>query len=225
MWRTARPSAISTKIRRPTIYYTLDGTVPTPNRTRYTAPVRLDSTDHAECRCCCAGKEYQCSVSTKYLQLIQDRRRIVSFSLFTKVPGGGNNALIDGTRGTTSYANPAWQAFEGEDCSVVLDLGKDRPVHSVIMGCASEMGSWIFYPTSISVAVSQDGKTFGKEVTKNLGIPTAMEDSGVQDIPVEVGGAVGRYVRVTAKRLGTCPPWHPGKGGKAWIFIDEIFVE
>jgi hexosaminidase len=52
-----------------------------------------------------------------------------------------------------------------------------------------------------------------------------MEDSGVKDIPVEVGGVAGRYVRVTAKTIGTCPAWHPGAGGKAWIFMDEIFVE
>ena len=216
---------ISTKDPTAAIYYTLDGSVPTRNSIRYTAPVRLDSTTTLSAIAVAPGKNVSAPLATKYYRSY----RIAGASYLTqysaKYSGGGNTALIDGKRGTTSYANPAWQAFEGEDCSVVLDLGKDRPVHSVIVGCASEMGSWIFNPVSISVAVSQDGKTFGKDVTKDLGIPTAMEDSGVRDVPVEVGGAVGRYVRVTAKNLGTCPPWHPGKGGKAWIFTDEILVQ
>jgi hypothetical protein len=27
-----------------------------------------------------------------------------------------------------------------------------------------------------------------------------------------------------AKNIGVCPDWHPGKGEKAWIFVDEIIV-
>jgi hexosaminidase len=52
-----------------------------------------------------------------------------------------------------------------------------------------------------------------------------MEDSGVKDILVEAGGVEARYVRVTAKSIGRCPSWHPGAGGKAWLFADEIIVE
>jgi len=25
--------------------------------------------------------------------------------------------------------------------------------------------------------------------------------------------------------VGVCPEWHKGAGGKAWLFVDEIFVE
>jgi len=34
-----------------------------------------------------------------------------------------------------------------------------------------------------------------------------------------------RYVRVHAVNRRTCPPGHPGAGGKAWLFADEIVVE
>ena len=30
---------------------------------------------------------------------------------------------------------------------------------------------------------------------------------------------------VTATNIKTCPPWHAGAGGKAWMFTDEIIVE
>jgi hypothetical protein len=102
---------------------------------------------------------------------------------------------------------------------------RQQQVHAVTVGCLSEMGSWIFYPVAISIAVSKDGTNFGPEVRRDLGVPSGMEDGGVRDVTVPAGGVEGRYVRVTAKNIGTCPPWHPGAGGKAWVFTDEIIVE
>ena len=34
-----------------------------------------------------------------------------------------------------------------------------------------------------------------------------------------------RYVRITAVNFGKIPAWHPGYGGYAWIFADEIIIE
>jgi len=33
-----------------------------------------------------------------------------------------------------------------------------------------------------------------------------------------------RYVRVAARNMGVCPDDHTGKGGKAWLFVDEIAI-
>jgi hexosaminidase len=33
-----------------------------------------------------------------------------------------------------------------------------------------------------------------------------------------------RYITIKAKNVGVCPPDHPGAGGKAWLFVDEITV-
>jgi hypothetical protein len=33
-----------------------------------------------------------------------------------------------------------------------------------------------------------------------------------------------RYLRVKAINYGHLPDWQPGKGGQAWIFIDEIVM-
>ncbi|NOR11849.1 MAG: hypothetical protein GQ545_01195, partial [Candidatus Aminicenantes bacterium] len=34
-----------------------------------------------------------------------------------------------------------------------------------------------------------------------------------------------RYIRIKARNVGICPDWHPGAGGKAWLFCDEIIIE
>jgi len=34
-----------------------------------------------------------------------------------------------------------------------------------------------------------------------------------------------RFVRLRATSIGVCPPWHPGAGENAWLFVDEIEVQ
>ena len=41
---------------------------------------------------------------------------------------------------------------------------------------------------------------------------------------VKLDRVPARFVRVRAKNIGVCPAWHPGNGGAAWIFVDEIQV-
>jgi hypothetical protein len=36
--------------------------------------------------------------------------------------------------------------------------------------------------------------------------------------------ATVKYIKIIATPVGKLPAWHPGKGDKAWIFIDEILV-
>jgi hypothetical protein len=33
-----------------------------------------------------------------------------------------------------------------------------------------------------------------------------------------------KYIRLQATPVKSLPAWHPGKGQKGWIFIDEVFV-
>jgi hypothetical protein len=41
---------------------------------------------------------------------------------------------------------------------------------------------------------------------------------------IKIGRSI-RYIRVTAINFGKCPDWHPGAGGDAWIFADELILD
>ena len=84
---------------------------------------------------------------------------------------------------------------------------------------------WIFLPTSIEVSFSKDGKTYEHlmEVEVNDG-----EKNGTANrvtIQSEKMNQSARYIKIVAINRGVCPDWHPGAGGKSWIFADEIFIE
>ena len=47
----------------------------------------------------------------------------------------------------------------------------------------------------------------------------------LKDFPAYFNNQTTRYIKVKAESIKKCPEWHPGAGGKAWLFIDEIVVE
>ncbi len=100
-----------------------------------------------------------------------------------------------------------------------------RKVTKVSVSCLSANSSWIFLPQSVGVAVSGDGRKFKEAGQADYEIPKAAEETSVKELSVPLGDLKARYLKVTAKNIGKCPDWHPGAGGKAWMFIDEIIVE
>jgi hypothetical protein len=47
----------------------------------------------------------------------------------------------------------------------------------------------------------------------------------IRDFAPTISPQNARYIRIRAVNYGKIPTWHPGSGGDAWIFVDEIVVE
>ncbi|MEN8148806.1 MAG: sulfatase/phosphatase domain-containing protein [Planctomycetota bacterium] len=146
-----------------------------------------------------------------------------------KYTAGGSNALTDGRCGpdSTLLADyTAWQGFEEVDLDAVVDLGRPTAIGRLSIGCLQNTNSWIFLPTSVRFAVSDDGKEFrefgvvANEVSPRRAGFFRHEFALSPEEPVRA-----RYVRVRAENLRACPDGHKGAGGKAWVFADEIVVE
>jgi len=80
-------------------------------------------------------------------------------------------------------------------------------------------------PTGVTLSVSKDGKQFQElaRLTHDLAVDT--DEVVLREMTAELGGAEARFVRIVAESYGTIPDWHPGHGGAAWIFVDEIRVD
>lgn len=138
----------------------------------------------------------------------------------------GDNALTDGVLGTENFRDGNWQGYEGVDMIAVIDLGKETEISSVSTGFLQSTPSWIFFPPQLEYFISKDGVEF-----RSIGVLTAPVSPKDVDnlvkyytinLPVK---AKTQFVKVVAKNMGSCPEWHPGAGGKAWIFADEIIIE
>ena len=140
---------------------------------------------------------------------------------------GGQNALIDGIRGTRDFRTGAWQGYQNKDVIAIVDLGSIKPIETITVNFLQDQGSWIFYPTEVECYVAP-GKTFYKSLpTQKIDATVRSEEAALKSIQFDMKGYSSRYIKIVAKNLGDLPAWHLGApfDGKAWIFIDEIEVK
>lgn len=163
-------------------------------------------------------------LSNTYYRISPSRKMLQISPYANQYSGGGEAALIDGLRGARNYRTGSWQGFEGTDLEAEIDLGFTQTVNRLKLSVLQDQQVWIFAPKRVKFWISTDQQewTLVKEIKNDLD-PRA-SGTFIKLFEAEVYRSA-RYIRVYAESMGTCPPWHHGAGGKAWIFADELIIE
>ena len=75
------------------------------------------------------------------------------------------------------------------------------------------------------MSLSEDGKTFAAHQLYKNTVPANQDGRIIEAFKVNFDNQKAQFIRLKAKNIGVCPPWHDGPGGKAWLFVDEVVVE
>ena len=204
------------------IYYTTDGSTPTPKTgIRYKDPIVVEK-DMTIKAVAVDAKGTQSKVAeARYVRYTRDKDLTYITKPEPQYYAGGDAGLIDNSRGKVNYRIGGWQGFT-KDCELVVDLRESKKVSEVGAGVLEEQRAWIFYPTAMEVYVSENGKDytlFGKE-SFNV---QRTDGAHLQDIRVQ-GKANARYVKIIIRNYGKLPEWHLSAGQQAWLFVDEVWV-
>tara|TARA_B100001250_G_scaffold185377_2_gene159424 strand:- start:349 stop:2286 length:1938 start_codon:yes stop_codon:yes gene_type:complete len=161
-------------------------------------------------------------LNVKHIAIDQE---IKIFNFYSdKYSGGGEGALVNGLRGSLDYLDGNWQGYEGRDLEALIDMGSLMKLKSVEISFLQNQGSWIFFPLNVKFSFSKDRTDFQyqKQINNDLAMSYAHEIKSFRiDLP-EVNQF--QYIKIKAKNVSVCPEWHPGSGGKAWVFADEVVV-
>ncbi len=158
---------------------------------------------------------------------INPNRKITLQSTYAKqYHAGGDHALIDGIRGTDEFRTGTWQGYGGKDLECIIDLGDKQNIKTISCGFLQDQNSWIFMPKSVEFYISDNGQDFTLYGTKKTKTAPKTEGAIVEYFGVNKK-TNARYVKMIARSLIKCPPWHKGYeyDGEAWIFADEIIIE
>ena len=204
------------------ILYTLDGTDPLTNGTKYTEALKL--TENAKLRAIVkrtrsVGKEFKTDIelsksSMKPISLKNEPHENYRFD--------GANTLIDGLSGGNNYKTGRWIAFFGENLDATIDLIEEQEISNLQFNCNLTKGDWIFNAKSVKILASNDGNTFEEIHYQEFPIETVRED-GFISYSVDFEKASARFVNVVIEPH-MCPEGHSGYGYPAWIFVDEIKI-
>jgi hypothetical protein len=206
------------------LHYTTDGSEPTPRSPNFTKPFVLKRNTVVKARAIAPNGSRSLIATATYHRIPHDWKLTLHADYSSQYTGGGDFALIDGIRGTANWSGGGWQGYQGKDFVAVVDLGAVKSVSKAGAGFLQDMGSWIWMPSRVEFEFSIDGKTFAPAVTITNEVSDRQDGVVIRDFVRTIPPQNARYVRIRAVNFGKIPAWHPGSGGDAWIFVDEIII-
>jgi predicted alpha-1,2-mannosidase len=209
------------------IRYTVDGSEPTINSTRYIKPIQIDTSTTVKVVLFehCMDSVYQSGVciSNEFVERNENIKINIKTPFANQYSAGGNSALIDGVQGGNEYRTGDWQGYYGEDLIVELEIPNGKTIEEIALSTLQDRRSWIFFPTQVEFEISTDGKNFIK--LPNVIAPSTEdpEDKSIFKFSVltKENNPI-THIRIKAQNYGPCPDWHLGAGNPTWLFADEI---
>lgn len=210
----------------PEIRFTTDGTDPVAGSQVYDKPLKMTGKTMVKAAIFKDGKMIG-GISSKSININKATGMKVQYNIpfSDRYRGHDDRTLVNGINGSGDFNDGHWQGFEGTDMDVVIDLGDEVTISSISSGYMAAVGSWIFLPRSVEYSCSNDGNDYTPLGTVITEVDPADQGNMIEAYSSSFPAVSARYVRIVARGLITCPPWHAGAGKKAWLFCDEIAVE
>jgi hypothetical protein len=206
------------------IYYTLDGSKPDSSSLLYSKPFTLRKSTIINTIAWHKELGFSNPAEAKFTRIELDRSVKLLSAYNKNYTGGGDDALIDGIRGSDNWRLGGWQGFQGSDFEAIVDLGSKKQINSVYGSFVQDIRSWIWFPKSVVIFTSDNGIDFNEKANIENRFPDDDYEISLKEIGVK-RKMYGRYIKIRAKNYGKLPEWHLGAGGESFIFIDEIIIE
>lgn len=211
-----------------TIRYTLDGSLPdSANGLVYEAPITIQEALSLHT---IAWKEGWKASEVERYDIFFEGRPPQHTQLHTQANerylGLGAATFTNAQRAPiTNLKDANWIGFQEEDFAATFTYEAPQAIRQIAFSYALHIPQYVFPPTAIRVYAGH--KPHALRLQKEIKIPPFQEDNFNQIknevIFVELTGEAFPYYKIEADNLRPLPPWHPGRGTPAWLFIDEVF--
>jgi len=201
------------------IRYTLDGSELSDSSNRYTKPIQLSETITIKASLFENNKPIGKELNKTIITHKGIGKKVLYKEKYNaKYKGAGDFGMVNALRGTINYRDGQWQAWLAKDVEIIIDLEKETLIHQVLVGTMESQKPGIYFPTEITVFVSNNGVTY-KEIGKIERTFVKNSTSELKDFKISFTACSSRFVKVIATNLKENP-----KGVKTWLFIDEILI-
>ena len=216
---------MSFRLKGVNIHYTTNGKTPDEHSPRYEGVLHIDSSCELKAIAVRPGWKNSAVVSNGLLRArYQPVRAILAKPPDKRYTAKLDSTLIDMERGSTSQGDGKYLGYEGEDLDAQLDLGSLTEVYSVSVGYLSNHGSYIISPVKVEIWGSVFSGQKMKLLSSSQHRDTAFISGSAQKLSNHVIKTPVRFLRIKVTNGKKLPDWHPAKGARSWLFVDEIVV-
>lgn len=215
-------------VRDTQIRYTTDGTDPdSVHGNVYEGPVKLTGTvTHVKTRAYKDGWIGSDIASQYFLRYsLKPDSIVLATPPAPEYRAAQPGLLTDGATNNTEFRSGNWLGYRFNDAEVLLYFNTPVTTSSVTLSTLNSTPSYIFPAAEIEVWGSlHDGKMellgrWRPEQPDGSGNPLFIEVDEYRYKPKEV-----TQLKIIARPVAKLPAWHPAKGEKGWVFLDEILV-
>ncbi len=203
------------------IRFTTDGTDPNDASHIYQKPLEIEKStliksayfENGKRQSPITAQQFEFSKSTgQFIELVNPPAEAYST--------GGKNTLVDGVLGNTKNYGKSWLGFNGKDMVATIDFDGVTEFSSLKLNTLERQGSWIYFPKSVTILVSDDGRNFTE--IKKVAQKEIIDSKGVMNISFP--NQKKTYLKIMVENYGLIPDGQAGAGNKAWLFVDELSV-
>ncbi|KAF0198725.1 MAG: hexosaminidase [Bacteroidetes bacterium] len=206
------------------IVYNTDNPKESDHFKKYKGPFRIDKNQNiSACVVVNGQKPGNITSRTIYVHDAFGKVPQISTAISYKYKASGPVTLTDGCRAHPLSLRNDWLGFHGNDAELLIDLGKEIDIKNINIGFLHNPANWIFLPSGVEITLSSDGTIFRPAEGMQPQLLTIREPMTIDFNQIQIN-TKARYIKVFARNRGICPEGHPGAGGKAWLFLDEIMV-
>ncbi len=207
------------------IYYTLDDSEPTESSPLYQGTFAIREECQLKAIAIRNGKKSKLFSD----QIIISKSSFKPIELLstpdTKYAYRGAPMLVDGLQGnSTNYRTGRWIGFLNEDMVAVIDLLESTEISNAVIRNTVLTIDGIFDAAEIVVESSDDHQNFTKVASITISDQNLKHWSDISVHTLTFEPVTARYFKVTVKS-SVMPDWHPNKGSRAFMFLDEIRLD
>ena len=216
---------LNTEQYNPEIHYTIDGNTPDKNSSLYSQPITISGSSSIKAAIFENGEQMR-GISEQDILFHNGMGKKIYYvnEPAEKYSGNGKTTLLDGIKGSLTFSDGYWQGIEGKDFDVIIDLEKVMPLNEISFEFLQNISSWIFFPKEVSFTFSNDGVYYTDPFIVRNDVSDKTENPLKKKFSFFPANKSARFIHIKAINIGPIPVWHPGAGGEAWLFADEIII-
>jgi Chitobiase/beta-hexosaminidase C-terminal domain len=135
----------------------------------------------------------------------------------------GGKTLSDGEKGELNFRTK-WLGYKDNDMLAYLYFNEPVQLSNVSISTIIDIGSYIMPAQQIEVwgGTSFSSLQLLKKINPqqpSMQVPPYMKGFDCNFPKREI-----KILKIIAKPVNRLPSWHPGKGQRGWVFVDEVFL-